>query len=196
MAQSTPLFVGLDVHKDSIAVAYAQAQSADPPVFVGAIGTRQADLDRLIRRLQAKTSALVFAYEAGPCGYGLYRDLTGQGFDCQVVAPSFIPKKPGDKVKTDRRDAIELARLLRSGDLTSVYVPTVDDEALRDLCRARDAARLTMKNAKLRLKAFLLRLGLQYVGRADWNAAHLRYLGILDNRSHINAQNEPRATAP
>ena len=176
MAQSTPLFVGLDVHKDSIAVAHALGQSADPPVYVGTIGTRQADLSTLIRRLQAKTPTLVFTYEAGPCGYGLYRDLTGQGFDCQVVAPSLIPKKPGDKVKTDRRDAVELARLLRSGDLTRVSVPTVEDEAIRDLCRARDAARLTRKNAKLRLKSFLLRLGLQYIGRADWNAAHLRYL--------------------
>ena len=176
MAQSTPLFVGLDVHKDSIAVAHAQGQSADPPVFVGAIGTRQADLDKLIRRLQAKTATLVFAYEAGPCGYTLYRDLTGQGFACHVVAPSLIPKKPGDKVKTDRRDAVELARLLRSGDLTRVYVPTVEDEAIRDLCRARDAARLTLKNAKRRLKAFLLRLGLHYVGRADWNDAHRRDL--------------------
>jgi transposase len=174
MAKSTPLFVGLDVHKDSIAVAHAQGP--DPPVFLGEIGTRQADLAKLIRRLQAKTSKLVFAYEAGPCGYILHRDLTGQGFDCHVVAPSLIPKKPGDKVKTDRRNAVDLARLLRSGDLTRVYVPTVEDEAIRDLCRARDAARLTLKNAKLRLKAFLLRLGLHYVGRADWNDAHRRYL--------------------
>jgi transposase len=176
MAESTPLFVGLDVHKDSIAVAHARGQSADPPVFVGAIGTRQADLDKLIRRLQAKAPTLVFAYEAGPCGYTLHRDLTGQGFTCHVVAPSLIPKKPGDKVKTDRRDAVELARLLRSGDLTRVYVPTVEDEAIRDLCRARDAARLTLKNAKLRLQAFLLRLGRHYVGRANWTDAHRRYL--------------------
>jgi transposase len=176
MSEPTPLFVGLDVHKDSIAVAHAQGHSADPPVFVGTVGTRQADLSQLVRRLQAKTSDLVFAYEAGPCGYGLYRDLTARGFPCQVVAPSLIPKKPGDKVKTDRRDAVELARLLRSGDLTRVAVPTVDDEAIRDLCRARDAARLTLKNAKLRLKAFLLRLGLHYVGRADWTDAHRRYL--------------------
>jgi hypothetical protein len=175
MAQPT-LFVGLDVHKDSIAVAHALGQCADPPVFVGAIGSRQADLDKLIRRLHAKTPELVFAYEAGPCGYGLHRYLAGQGFNCQVVAPSLIPKKPGDKVKTDRRDAVDLARLLRSGDLTRVYVPTVEDEALRDLCRARDAARITLKNAKLRLKAFLLRLGWHYVGRADWNEAHRRYL--------------------
>lgn len=176
MAKSTPLFVGLDVHKDSIAVAHATGGCADPPVFVGAIGTRQADLDKLIRRLQGKSPTLRFAYEAGPSGYGLYRYFTGKGLACDVVAPSLIPRRPGDKVKTDRRDAVELARLLRSGDLTAVYVPTVEDEAIRDLCRARDATRVTLKDAKLRLKAFLLRLGLHYVGRADWNAAHKRYL--------------------
>lgn len=176
MAKSTPLFVGLDVHKDSIAVAHATGGCADAPVFVGAIGTRQADLEKLIRRLQGKAPALRFVYEAGPSGYGLYRYLTGKGLACDVVAPSLIPRRPGDKVKTDRRDAVELARLLRSGDLTAVYVPTVEDEAIRDLCRARDAARITLKDAKLRLKAFLLRLGLHYVGRADWNAAHKRYL--------------------
>jgi len=176
MAQSTSLFVGLDVHKDSIAVAHALGGGTEPPVYVGAIGTRQADMDRLIQRLHSKASTLIFAYEAGPCGYGLYRSLTGKGLTCQVVAPSLIPKKPGDKVKTDRRDAVELARLLRSGDLTAVHVPSVEDEAIRDLCRARDAARVTGKDAKLRLKAFLLRLGLHYVGRATWNDAHRRYL--------------------
>jgi transposase len=118
----------------------------------------------------------VFAYEAGPCGYVLHRYLTGQGLDCKVVAPSLIPRKPGDRVKNDRRDAVEIARLLRSGDLTDVYVPGVEDEAVRDVCRARDAARVTLKAAKLRLKSFLLRLGLHYVGRADWNDAHRRYL--------------------
>ena len=176
MAKSTPLFVGLDVHKDSIAVAHATGGRAEPPVFVGEIGTRQADSDRLVRRLQAKTPQLRFVYEAGPSGYGLYRYFTKKGFACDVVAPSLIPRRPGDKVKTDRREAVELARLSRSGDLTAVYVPTVEDEAIRDLCRARDATRVTLKDAKLRLKAFLLRLGLHYVGRADWNAAHRRYL--------------------
>ena len=112
MAKSTPLFVGLDVHKDSIAVAHAAGGRRDPPVFVGAIGTRQADLDRLIRRLQGKAPELRFVYEAGPSGYGLYRYLTGKGLACDVVAPSLIPRRPGDKVKTDRRDAVELARLL------------------------------------------------------------------------------------
>jgi len=106
----------------------------------------------------------------------LHRYLSRKGLDCLVVAPSLIPKRPGDKVKNDRRDAVEIARLLRSGDLTSVYVPSIEDEAIRDLCRARDAARVTLKDAKLRLKSFLLRLGLNYVGRADWNDAHRRYL--------------------
>lgn len=175
MAQSTPLFVGLDVHKDSIAVAHAGGDAA-PPVFVGEIGSRQVDIDQLLRRLRGKAATLQVAYEAGPSGYGLYRYLIDKGVACQVVAPSLIPRKAGDKVKTDRRDAVTLARLLRSGDLTAVYVPSVEDEAIRDLCRARDAARRTMKNAKLRLKSFLLRLGRHYVGRADWNEAHRRYL--------------------
>ncbi len=176
MRDVTTVFVGMDVHKDSISVAYATAGSAEPPQFVGLIGTRQCDIDKLIRRLRSKAQELIFVYEAGPCGYVLHRYLTGKGFDCRVVAPSLMPKRPGDRVKNDRRDAVELARLMRSGDLTTVYVPAVEDEAVRDLCRARDAARVTLKAAKLRLQSFLLRLGLNYVGRADWNDAHRRYL--------------------
>ena len=176
MEQRTPLYVGLDVHKDSIAVAHAAGGTTEPPMFVGTIGPRQADIDKLIRRLHSKASSLVFVYEAGPCGYGLHRYLTAKGLECSVVAPSLIPKRPGDRVKTDRRDAVELARLHRSGDLTAVYVPRVEDEAVRDLCRARDAARVSLKAAKQRLQSFLLRLGLHYVGRADWNEAHKRYL--------------------
>ena len=139
MTKATTLFVGLDTHKDFIRVAYAEGATTEPPVFVGPIGTRQADIDKLIRRLHSKASHLVFAYEAGPTGYVLYRYLTGKGDECRVVAPSLIPKRSGDRVKTDRRDAVELARLLRSGDLTSVWVPGVEDEAIRDVCRARDA---------------------------------------------------------
>ena len=176
MHQPTTLFVGLDVHKDSIAVAYAQDGRTDPPTFVGSIGTRQADVDKCIRRLRTKASQLVLAYEAGPCGYVLHRYLTGKGLECRVVAPSLIPKRPGDKVKNDRRDAVEIARLLRSGDLMSIYVPRVEDEAIRDLCRARDAARIHLKAAKMRLKSFLLRQGLHYTGKARWNDAHRRYL--------------------
>ena len=120
MRQSTPLFVGLDVHKDSIAVAHATGGSVEPPVFLGEIGTRQADVDRLRQRLRGRATTLTMAYEAGPCGYQLFRYLAAKGVTCQVVAPSLVPRKPGDKVKTDRRDAVTLARLLRSGDLTAV----------------------------------------------------------------------------
>ena len=140
MAEPTTLFVGLDVHKESIAVAHASPDRSSDVVYVGQIGTREADLESLLRRLHSHASRLVVAYEAGPCGYGLYRTLTEKGLSCLVVAPSLIPKKPGERVKTDRRDAAQLARLLRSGDLTSVYVPTIEDEAVRDLSRAREAA--------------------------------------------------------
>ena len=135
---SKAVYVGLDVHKDSIAVAYAPEDRGAEVVSRGAIGTRQCDIDKFLRKLVAKGARLSFAYEAGPCGYRLYRYLTGKGLPCQVVAPSLIPRKAGDRVKTDRRDAMTLARLMRSGDLHSIYVPTVEDEARRDLSRARD----------------------------------------------------------
>jgi transposase len=173
---SKTLFVGLDVHKDTIAVAYAAEDRGAEVVSVGIIGARQYDIDKLIRKLQAKGATLVFAYEAGPCGYWLYRYLTRRGLTCSVVAPSLIPRKPGDRVKTDRRDALVLARLLRSGDLDAIYVPTVDDEAMRDLSRAREDAVRDLKRNRVRPKAFLLRQDLRYEGRANWNAAHLRWL--------------------
>ena len=176
MHKPTTLFVGLDVHKDSIAVAHVCDIASQAPTYVGEIGTRQADIDKLVRRLQSKAPEMIFAYEAGPCGYVLHRYLTGKGLECLVVAPSLIPRKPGDHVKTDRRDAVQIARLLRSSDLTPVYVPSIEDEAIRDVCRAREDAVGSLIAAKFRLKSFLLRLGLHYTGRADWNDAHRRYL--------------------
>ena len=173
---SKTLYVGLDVHKDSIAVAYAPEDRGAEVVSLGPIGTRQCDIDKLIRRLESKGAALVFVYEAGPCGYGLYRYLSGKGFTCHVVAPSLIPRKAGDRVKTDRRDAMTLARLMRSGDLRAIYVPGVEDEALRDLSRGRDDAMQDLKRSKRRLKSFLLRQDIRYEGRANWTAAHLRWL--------------------
>jgi transposase len=119
---------------------------------------------------------LCFVDEAGPWGSWLYRDLTRRGSTCWVVAPSLIPKKSGDRVKTDRRDAVALARLLRSGDLTPVSVPSVEDEALRDLRRAREDTLSDLKAAKLRLNAFLRRHDIRDTGRATWNPAHLRWL--------------------
>jgi len=173
---SKTVYVGLDVHKDSIAVAYAPEDRGAEVVALGAIGTRQSDVDKLIRKFESTGATLVFGYEPGPCGYGLYRYLTGKGLACQVVAPSLIPRKAGDRVKTDRRDAITLARLMRSGDLSSIYVPRIEDEALRDLSRSRDDAMQDLKRSKRRLKSFLLRQDIRYVGRANWNAAHLRWL--------------------
>jgi transposase len=175
MTQSTTLYIGLDVHKDSIAVAYVGEDHGAEVVFLGTIGTRQCDLDQLIRKCQSKAKHLIFVYEAGPCGYWLYRYLTKKGYVCWVVAPSLIPKKAGDRVQTDRRDARQLARLVRSGDLTPVYVPTVEDEAIRDLCRAREDAIRDLKAAKFRLNAFLLRHDMRSAGRATWSPAHLRW---------------------
>jgi transposase len=176
MAQASTLFIGLDVHKETIAVAYVAAEREAEVLFLGTLGTRQCDIDKLIRKLQAKGKTLHFVYEAGPCGYWLYRYLTKKNLKCWVVAPSSIPQKAGDRVKTDRRDALQLARLLRSGDLTPVYVPTVEDEALRDLVRAREDTLKDGKAAKARLKAFLLRQDIRYEGRATWGPAHLRWL--------------------
>jgi transposase len=176
MRQSNTLYVGLDVHKDSMAVAYVAQEHGAEVTFLGTIGTRQCDLDHLIRKMPSKANQLIFVYEAGPCGYGLYRYLMKKGYDCWVVAPSLIPKKPGDRVKTDRRDAVQLARLARSGDLTVVYVPKVADEAIRDLTRTREDTLRDLKSAKFRLKAFLLRHDIRYTGQATWGPAHLRWL--------------------
>jgi transposase len=176
MSPSSMLYVGMDVHKESIAVAYVANAHHAEVTFLGTIGTRQVDIDQLVRKLQSKAQHLVFVYEAGPCGSWLYRYLTKQDHLCWVVAPSLMPKKPGDRVKTDRRDAVQLARLMRSGDLTPVYVPTVEDEAMRDLSRAREDALRDLKAAKFRLKAFLLRHDIRYTGAANWGPAHLRWL--------------------
>src|SRR5262249_6569771 len=176
MAHTSTLFVGLDVHKETIAVAYVAEEREAEVVSLGTIGTRQCDIDKLIRKLQSKGKTLHLVYEAGPCGYWLYRYLTKKALQCWVVAPSQIPKNAGDRVKTDRRDAVQLARLLRSGDLSPVYIPSVEDEAIRDVVRAREDALQDLKAAKVRLKALLLRQDIRYEGRANWGAAHLRWL--------------------
>jgi transposase len=176
MSQSRTLFIGMDVHQESMAVASVAQDHGAAVTYLGSLGTRQGDLEQLIRTMQSQAKHLIFVYEAGPCGYWLYRYLTKKGYDCWVVAPSLIPKKSGDRVKTDRRDAMQLARLARSGDLTAVYVPKVEDEAIRDLTRAREEAISDLKDAKYRLKACVLRHDSRYVGRANWGPAHLRWL--------------------
>jgi transposase len=176
MAHTSTLFVGLDVHKETIAVAYVGEEREAEVIPLGTIGTRQGDIDKLIRKLQGKGQRLHFVYEAGPCGYWLYRSLTKKNLKCWVVAPSQIPQKAGDRVKPDRRDAVQLARLLRSGDLSPVDIASVEDEAIRDVVRAREDVLKDLKAAKVRLKAFLLRQDIRSEGRAHWTAAHLRWL--------------------
>jgi transposase len=176
MSQSRTLYGGMDVHKASIAVAsVAQAHGAEV-ISLGTIGTRQCAIPNLLRHLRSKSTQLVVVYEAGPCGSWLSRSLTKHADVCWVVAPSLIPKKAGDRVKTDRRDTRQLARLMRSGDLTPVSVPSVDDEAMRDLSRAREDTLQDLNAATLRLKAFVLWHDIRSTGRANWSPAHLRWL--------------------
>jgi transposase len=163
----------MDVHKESIAVAYV-ARNHDAPVsYRGTIGTRQADIDQLIRLLHSMAMHLVFVYEASPCGSLLYRYLSKKGDVCWVVAPLLTPEKAGDWVKTDRRDAVPWARFMRSGDRTPVDVHTVEDEAIRELCRAREEAIADLEAAQFPLKAFWLRHDLRSTGRATWSPAYL-----------------------
>jgi transposase len=179
MSYSSTLDVGRDGHQESIAVAYAREARDAAVVFWGRIGTRQRDIDQLIRTLTSTATPRVFVYEAGPCGSWRSRDLSRKQLRCWVVAPSRVPKTAGDRVKTDRRDATQLARLMRAGDLTPVSIPTVEDEALRDLARAREEALRDRQAAKNRLKAFLRRQDIRYEGRATWGPAHLRWLAAV-----------------
>jgi transposase len=176
MNHSSTLDLGLDVHKEAMAVASVAKDPDADVIDLGTIGTRPVDIDSLVRTLQSQATHLVFVDEAGPCGYWLYRDLTQTGHGCWVVAPSLMPNKAGDRVKTDRRDAGQLARLLRSGDLTPGYVPQVADEAIRDLTRAREDTIRDLNAAQFRLKALLRRHDSRYTGRATWSPAPLRWL--------------------
>src|SRR6266545_3690998 len=175
MSQSRTLDIGMDVHKDSIAVAYVAQDHGAEVTDLGALGTRQCDIDHLVRKRPSKATPLICVYEAGPCGDGLYRDRTQKGYDCWVVAPSLSPHNPGDRVNTDRRDAMPLARLARSGALTGVDVPTVEDAAMRDLSRAHEDALSALNDAKCRLNACLLRQDSRDVGRANGGPAHRRW---------------------
>ena len=175
------LFIGLDTHKEFHEVAYIEEQRGASVVYYGRISSSKISIKKLVRQFESKypEATLHFVYEAGPCGYWIYRLITSLGHCCYVVAPSLIPKKAGDRVKTDRRDAINLAKLLKSEDLSPIYVPEPEDEAVRDLARAREVAMKDLKDAKYQLKALLLRNNINYAGTANWSQKHLRWLTEL-----------------
>lgn len=171
-------YIGLDVHKDTIAVALAEAGLRGDVREYGKILNTPAALKGLIAKLAPARRELRFCYEAGPCGYGIHRQLTEAGHDCAVVAPSLIPRKSGERIKTDRRDANNLAKLHRAGELTAVWVPDQAHEAMRDLVRARQAAVRTQRQARQQLSGFLLRHGHHY-HRPAWTQSHRRWLASL-----------------
>jgi len=175
------LYLGLDVHKDSITIAIAQPGSKGEIRLFATITNDVERLDKALQRIRkAHPGAhLEVAYEAGPCGFVIARRLKQLKVPCLVAAPSLIPKLPGSPFKTDKRDACSIARLLRAGELTAVYVPEATDEAIRDLCRARTDAVDDHRRCRHRLKAFLLRHGYRYQGKANWSQPHMRYLREL-----------------
>jgi len=180
-AQDHAAYIGLDVHKDTIAVAVAEPGRQEP-IYRGEIANTPKKVERLITKLSEAYDGgvLLFCYEAGPCGYGLYRQLIASGHDCEVVAPSKIPKVAGERIKTDRRDALKLARLLRSGDLSAVWVPDREQERMRDLSRARDDLKAQERKARQQLNAFLLRHGHHWPkGKSRWTPAHENWLASL-----------------
>jgi transposase len=170
-------FVGLDVHKDTIAMAVAEA-GREAPRFVGTVTPHWAQLSKALGHLGARQS-LQIVYEAGPCGYTLARELLEHGYACEVIAPSKIARRPGDRIKTDRRDALLLARQARAGELVSVRIPDTRDEAMRDLSRSREDAVRGRLKVRQQLKALLLRHAHRYSGKSSWTAAHERYLASV-----------------
>lgn len=174
----TTLFVGLDVHKKTIAVALVEARAGAEVRFYGTIANTPDAVRTLCKRLSRDGDRLHFCYEAGPCGYGVQRRVTRLGHRCEVVAPALIPRKVGDRVKTDRRDAMMLAQTLRAGQLTAVWVPDEAHEAMRDLVRLRAGAKRDLRKARQQLLSFLLRHGLRSP-YGHWTKMHRRWLATL-----------------
>ena len=176
---STTKFIGMDVHSKTISVAIADEGRKGEVRHYGTIENTLDAVEKLIKTLTAKGAELKFIYEAGPCGFGLYRYLAGNGFPCIVTSPAMIPKRKSVRIKNDRRDALTLARLYRAGELSGIYVPAPEDEAVRDLARARNDARVAERKAKQRLNNFLLRNNLIYPRKTKWTRAYFYWLGLV-----------------
>ena len=176
MGEYTEAFVGIDAAKARNAIAVAEGGRGGEVRYLGEVDASEQAMRRLVARIAAKYDRVHFCYEAGPTGYGLYRLIIGLGYECTVVAPSLVPRKPGDRVKTNRRDAVALARLLRAGELTPVWVPDEGHEAMRDLVRARAAAVETLRVHKQQVAAFLLKHGRHFPRKTSWGARYLRWL--------------------
>ncbi len=175
----TTTFIGLDVHKATIAVALARGGCREVAEFLGTIENTPTALTRLLVKLGRKHPQLSFCYEAGPCGYGVHRQLVRAGHACSVVAPSLIPRRAGDRVKTDRRDAVSLAQLHRAGELSAIWVPDAAHEAMRDLVRARLVAVHAVRRGRQQLSGFLLRHGRAYDGKKAWTRSYRLWLAGL-----------------
>jgi transposase len=174
--QHTEVFIGLDVAKARHAVAVAEEGRNGEVRYWGEIDADAENVRRLAAKLEKRHGKLHFCYEAGPTGYGLYRQLTQLGHRCSVIAPSLIPRKPGDRIKTNRRDAQQLARLLRAGELTEVWVPDEAHEAIRDLVRVRDTAVVDLRRKRQTISSMMLRLGRIYPGKKTWGVRHMNWL--------------------
>ena len=176
MDYNSVVYVGVDAAKAKLAVALAERGRNGEVRYLGEIDTSPAAIERLVRKLERKYAQVHVCYEAGPTGYGLYRQIRAFGHACDVIAPSLVPTRPGDRVKTNRRDAVTLARLLRAGELTAIWVPDAIHEAVRDLVRAREVAADDLRRKRQQLLLFLLRHGRSFTGRRHWSQAHARWL--------------------
>lgn len=176
MEEYSEVFIGLDVAEDRHAVASAESGRTGEVRYVGEVSSDSASVRRLVRKLGRPGVRLRFCYAAGPTGYGLKREIEPLGHECAVIAPSLIPRKPGDQVKTNHRDAEKLARLFRAGELTEIWIPDAAHEAMRDLIRAREAAVKNRTRKRQEIRSFLLRHGKIYPGLKTWGTRYLRWL--------------------
>ncbi len=194
MRQNSEVFIGLDTSKVKISVAVAEGGRGGEVRFMGDIDSAPAMVERMVNKLAKRHPKLRFCYEAGPTGYGLYRQIRALGHECAVVAPSLIPRRPGERVKTNRRDAVSLAKLHRAGELTTVWVPDAAHEAVRELVRARETAVGELRRARQHLQSFLLRYGRVFSGRTAWSKAHTRWLceQSFDHPAQLLVLNEYR----